>query len=137
MFFSGLVLVLASTFGRLELYLSLKLAKLKYRREKFFSVGQTKNNFLNIVVCGLREVDSVIGDVDAVISIMNPDSVDLAPRAIAQFELERRGNILRLEFDDIWSENYNSGLIMVSEADLTRVFSFVSDCEINVNSKSI
>ena len=82
---------------------------------------------LDIVVCGVEEVDEFIDDVDGVISIMNPGYTIFAPRTIAIKESENRYSVLRLEFDDVWSENCQPGLEMISEEILLSILDYAAD----------
>ena len=61
---------------------------------------------VEMIVCGVKEVDEYIDDADAVVSIMNPGYTIFAPRTVLKKEKENRHSVLRLEFDDIWSEIY-------------------------------
>lgn len=82
---------------------------------------------LDIFVCGVKEVDEFIDDVDGVISIMNPGYTIFAPRSITAKERENRYSVLRLEFDDIWQETYQPGLEIVSEEILASAINFAFD----------
>jgi predicted protein tyrosine phosphatase len=82
---------------------------------------------LDIVVCGVNEVDEFIDDVDGVISIMNPGYTIFAPRSITAKETENRHNVLRLEFDDVWQEIYQPGLEIISEEILASAIDFAFD----------
>ena len=82
---------------------------------------------LDIIICGLREIDEFIDDADGVISITNPGYSILVPGSIAAKEAENRYSVLRLEFDDIWQEIYEPGMEMISEEILSSVLDFVDD----------
>lgn len=69
---------------------------------------------LDILVCGVPEVDDLIDEVEGVISIMNPGYTIFAPQSIASMEAEDRYSVLRLEFDDVWQESYQLGQEMVT-----------------------
>ena len=79
---------------------------------------------LDIIVCGLEEVDEFIDDVDGVISIMTPGYTVYAPSTITTLEAENRYSVLRLEFDDIWAEIYKPGSEMISEEILSSIFDY-------------
>jgi predicted protein tyrosine phosphatase len=82
---------------------------------------------LDIFVCGVKEVDEFIDDVDGVISIMNPGYTIFTPHSITAKEKENRYSVLRLEFDDVWQETYQPGLEIVSEEILASASDFASD----------
>lgn len=79
---------------------------------------------LDIIVCGLEEVDEFIDEVDGVISIMTPGYTVFAPPTITAKESENRYSVLRLEFDDTWSEIYKPGSEMISEEILASIFDY-------------
>lgn len=81
---------------------------------------------LDIIVCGLSEVDDHIDDVDIVISIMNPGYAIFAPHSISEKEEKNRHQVLRLEFDDVWAENYQLGEEIVTKDTVAEVIDFVS-----------
>ena len=64
---------------------------------------------VEIIICGVPEVNDYIDDADAVISIMNPGYRIYAPSSIEEKKEENRHSVLELDFDDIWSENYQLG----------------------------
>ena len=82
---------------------------------------------LDIIVCGLEEVDELIDDVDGVISIMTPGYTIFAPPTIAIKEAENRYSVMRLEFDDTWSEIYKPGSEMISEEILSSIFNYADN----------
>lgn len=82
---------------------------------------------LDIIVCSLEEVDEFIDDVDGVISIMTPGYTIFAPSSIEAKEAENRHSVLRLEFDDTWSEIYKPGLEIISEEILANVFEYATN----------
>lgn len=81
---------------------------------------------LDIIVCGVVEVDEYIDDVDIVVSIMNPGYTIFAPQSISEKEEENRHSVLRLEFDDVWAENYQLGQEIVTIDTVAEVIDFVS-----------
>ena len=82
---------------------------------------------LDIIVCGLEEVDELIDDVDGVISIMTPGYTIFAPPTIAIKEAENRYSVMRLEFDDTWSEIYKPGSEMISEEILSSISNYADN----------
>lgn len=79
---------------------------------------------IEVIVCGVPEVDEYIDDTDAIISIMNPGYTIFAPRSIMTKESENRHSVLRLEFDDIWQENYQQGQELVTVDMINEVIDF-------------
>lgn len=81
---------------------------------------------LDIIVCGVAEVDDHIDDADVVVSIMNPGYTVFAPPSIVEKEEENRHRVLRLEFDDVWAENYELGQEIVTKDMVFLVIDFAS-----------
>jgi predicted protein tyrosine phosphatase len=81
---------------------------------------------LDIIVCGVAEVNDYIDDVDIVVSIMNPGDTIFATQSISEKENENRHQVLRLEFDDVWAENYQLGQEIVTKDMIAHVIDFVS-----------
>ncbi len=81
---------------------------------------------LDIIICGVPEVNDYIDDADLVISIMNPGYTIFAPQSILSKENDNRHSVLRLEFDDVWSENYQLGQELVTKDIIYDVIDFVS-----------
>ena len=82
---------------------------------------------LNILICGVKEVDELIDEADGVISIMNPGYTIYAPRTITSRESEDRYSVLRFEFDDVWQECYKPGLEMVTSEIIEEAINFAHD----------
>ena len=83
---------------------------------------------MEIIICGLSEVDEYIDDADAVISIMNPGYTIFAPQSILTKESENRHSVLRLEFDDIWQEIYQQGQELVTTDMINETIDFGLNC---------
>jgi predicted protein tyrosine phosphatase len=81
---------------------------------------------LEMIICGVPEVDHYIDDADLIISIMNPGYTIFAPQSILAKEDENRHSVLRLEFDDTWSEVYKLGEEIVTKDIIYDVIDFVS-----------
>lgn len=79
---------------------------------------------LELIICGVEEVDENIDDADAVISIMTPGYTIFAPRTVLKKEQENRHSVLRLEFDDTWSEIYQLGEEMVTADMIGEILDF-------------
>lgn len=79
---------------------------------------------LDILVCGVSEVDNFIDEVDGVISIMTPGYAVCAPQSITLKESEDRYSVLKLEFDDVWQECYELGQKMVTPEIINNVLDF-------------
>ena len=86
-----------------------------------------KMSMLNILICGVKEVDDLIDEADGVISIMNPGYTIYAPRSIASRESENRYSVLRFEFDDVWHECYKLGMEIVTPEIIESAISFAYD----------
>ena len=82
---------------------------------------------LNILICGVKEVDDLIDEADGVISIMNPGYTIYAPQSIASKESEDRYSVLRFEFDDTWQECFKPGLEMVTPEIIDEAINFAYD----------
>ena len=82
---------------------------------------------LNILICGVKEVDDLIDEADGVISIMTPGYTIYAPRSIAARESENRYSVIRFEFDDVWQECYKPGMEMVTPEIIEEAISFAHD----------
>ena len=82
---------------------------------------------LNILICGVKEVDDLIDEADGVISIMNPGYTIYAPQSIALKESENRYSVLRFEFDDTWRECYQLGMEMVTTEIIDSAINFAHD----------
>lgn len=84
---------------------------------------------MEIIICGVSEVNDYIDDVDAVISIMNPAWRIYAPLSIEEKKEENRHSVLELEFDDIWAEEDELGLEIVTKDIIYQVLDFADDFE--------
>lgn len=82
---------------------------------------------LNILICGVKEVDDLIDEADGVISIMNPGYTVYAPQSLILKEEENRYSVLRLEFDDVWQECYKLGMEMVTPEIIDSAINFAHD----------
>ena len=82
---------------------------------------------INIMICGINEVNDFIDDADAIISIMNPGYQIFAPRSITHFESENPHSVLRLEFDDTWKEEYQPGEEIITQEILEEVIYFAQE----------
>ena len=82
---------------------------------------------LNILICGIQELDDLIDEVDGVISIMNPGYTIYAPQSITLKEDENRYSVLRFEFDDVWQECYKPGMEMVTPEIIDSAINFAHD----------
>lgn len=82
---------------------------------------------LNILICGVKEVDDLIDEADGVISIMNPGYTIYAPQSLIRKEEEDRYSVLRFEFDDVWQECYKLGMEMMTPEIIESAINFAYD----------
>ncbi|NCO75073.1 MAG: hypothetical protein GW795_06805 [Cyanobacteria bacterium] len=82
---------------------------------------------VEIIICGVPEVNDYIDDADAVISIMNPGYRIYAPSSIEEKKEENRHSVLELDFDDIWSENYQLGHEIITKDMIYEVLDFADN----------
>ncbi|WP_069789403.1 dual specificity protein phosphatase family protein (plasmid) [Cyanobacterium sp. IPPAS B-1200] len=82
---------------------------------------------LDLIICGVPEVNDYIDNVDGIISIMNPAWRIYAPQSIDQKKEENRHNVLELEFDDVWAENVELGQELISKDILYEVLDFADN----------
>ncbi|VEP18483.1 conserved hypothetical protein [Hyella patelloides LEGE 07179] len=69
---------------------------------------------LDILVCGVDEVNDIINEVDGVISIMNPGDTVGAPQSITSKENKDRYSVLRFELEDVLAKQHQVGLKMAT-----------------------
>jgi predicted protein tyrosine phosphatase len=82
---------------------------------------------LDLIVCGLKEIDEYLDEVKAVISIMNPGERLFEPLPIAAIGWENPHSLLRLDFDDTWTEVYQSGEEIITPEMLEQSISFATN----------
>ncbi|MBD2394897.1 dual specificity protein phosphatase family protein [Cyanobacterium aponinum FACHB-4101] len=82
---------------------------------------------MEIIICGVSEVNDYIDEADGVISIMNPAWRIYAPLSITEKKEENRHSVLELEFDDIWSEEDELGLEIVTKDIIYQVINFADN----------
>ncbi|WP_330203584.1 hypothetical protein [Cyanobacterium sp. Dongsha4] len=82
---------------------------------------------MEIIICGVSEVNDYIDDVDAVISIMNPAWRIYAPLSIEEKQEDNYHSVLKLDFDDVWSEIAEAGDEIVTEDIIYQVFDFADN----------
>ncbi len=82
---------------------------------------------LDLIVCGIKEIDEYIDDVEAVISIMNPSERWFEPISIASIAWENPHSLLRLDFDDTWTEVYQPGEEMITSEMIEHSINFANN----------
>lgn len=91
---------------------------------------------VNLIVCGVEEIDQYLDKVEGVISIMNSVERRFEPLSITAIAQANPSLLLRLDFDDTWTEIHQSEEQMITSEMLEQSINFVLNLYKNGNHNS-